>query len=195
MFDYYYDVEALGFFEKQNGVVLPVAELEKIVTEYAPFVWKICFRMVGNSADAEDCFQETFISAMQVTRRQKVRSIKAMLIRLATNKSIDRLRQRSRKSEAVSLEDRFEILADDRLPEQCMENKELAEQLRAALVQLPANEAEAFCMRHLNELDYARIAGELGIKRGNARVLVHRAKAKLNQLLAGVVLNEVLNEE
>ena len=171
---------------------MPVTELEKIVREYAPLVWKICFRLVGNRADAEDCFQETFISAMQVVRREKVRSTKAMLARLATSRSIDRLRQRSRKTEAVSLDDSLDIVSNDRLPEQHIANKELAEQLRTALAKLPDSEAAAFCMRHLNELDYGRIAGELGVKRSNARVLVHRAKAKLNQLLAGIVPGEVL---
>ena len=168
------------------------AELEKIVTEYAPLVWKICYRLVGNRADAEDCFQETFISAMHVIRRQKIHSIKAMLARLATSRSIDRLRQRSRKSEPVSLPEHLEIVGNDRSPEQGVVNKELAEQLRTALVQLPQQEAAAFCMRHLNELDYGRIAGELGVKRTNARVLVHRARAKLSQLLTGVGLDEVL---
>ena len=168
------------------------AELEKIVTEYSPFVWKICYRLVGNHADAEDCFQETFISMMDVIRRQKIRSTKAMLIRLATNKSIDRLRQRSRKSEPVSIPEHLEIVGNDRSPVQGVESKELAEQLRTALVQLSAQEAAAFCMRYLNELDYGRIASELGTKRNNARVLVHRAKGKLSQLLTGVGIDEVL---
>jgi RNA polymerase sigma-70 factor (ECF subfamily) len=171
---------------------LQEAELEIIVAEYAPFVWKICFRLVGNRADAEDCFQETFISMMDVIRRQKIRSIKAMLVRLATSRSIDRLRQRSRKTEPVSLSDGLELVGNERSPEQGVANKELAEQLRIALAQLPAQEAAAFCMRYLNELDYGRIAGELGVKRNNARVLVHRAKGKLSQLLAGVGLDEVL---
>ena len=168
------------------------SELEIIVAQYAPLVWKICFRLVGNRADAEDCFQETFISVMHVIGRQKVRSVKAMLARLATNRSIDRLRQRSRKIEPVSLDEHLEIAGKDRLPEQDVANKELAEQLRSALIQLPQQEAAAFCMRHLNELDYGRIAGELGVKRNNARVLVHRAKGKLSQLLSEAGLNEVL---
>jgi RNA polymerase sigma-70 factor (ECF subfamily) len=169
---------------------LPVTELEKIVNEHAGLVWKVCYRLVGNHADAEDCFQETFISAMDVIERQKIRSVKAMLARLATNKSIDLLRQRSRKTEAVSLEDSFEIAAGGCLPEQCFANKELGEKLRAALIQLADREAEAFCLRYLNEFDYGRIAAAIGVKRGNARVLVHRARAKLNQLLAGIVLDE-----
>ena len=169
---------------------MPVSELEKIVADYAPLVWKICYRLVGNRADAEDCFQETFISAMHVIGRQKVRSVKAMLARLATNKSIDRLRQRSRKIEPVSLPEHLDIVSNEHLPGHGIANKELAEQLRTALAQLPAQEAAAFCMRHLNELDYGRIAGELGVKRNNARVLVHRAKGKLSQLLAEVGLDE-----
>lgn len=76
------------------------------------------------------------------------------------------------------------------MPSHAIESKELGEQLRTALVQLPDQEAAAFCMRHLNELDYTRIAGELGVKRNNARVLVHRAKAKLSQLLAPIVFDE-----
>jgi RNA polymerase sigma factor (sigma-70 family) len=84
----------------------------------------------------------------------------------------------------------LDIAGNDLSPAHGVENKELAEQLRMALAQLADQEAAAFCMRHLNELDYGRIAGELGVKRSNARVLVHRAKGKLSQLLAGIGLDE-----
>ena len=51
--------------------------------------------------------------------------------------------------------------------------------LRNSLGALSAREAQAFCLRYMNDLDYREIAEELGITTNAAGVLLHRARAKL----------------
>ncbi|MCY2954074.1 MAG: hypothetical protein NTU53_19210, partial [Planctomycetota bacterium] len=43
------------------------------VREYGPLVWKTAYRLLPSEADAADCFQETFISAMEASCRSPVR--------------------------------------------------------------------------------------------------------------------------
>jgi RNA polymerase sigma factor (sigma-70 family) len=53
--------------------------------------------------------------------------------------------------------------------------------LRELLAQLPPREAQAFCLRYVNDMSYRQIARTLGLGTGAAGVLLHRAKTKLRQ--------------
>jgi RNA polymerase sigma factor (sigma-70 family) len=73
-----------------------VQDWQTIVTECGPLVWRTAYRLLGNHADTADCFQETFLAALELSRRQPVRNMSGLLVRLATTRAIDRLRQRVR---------------------------------------------------------------------------------------------------
>src|SRR5215207_5995838 len=72
---------------------------EAIVGREGPAIWRTIWRFVRNRADADECFQETFISALELSRRSHnpVTHWRAMLKRMATARAIDRLRQRTRE--------------------------------------------------------------------------------------------------
>jgi len=91
--------------------------------------------------------------------------------------------ERAGKSEC---EDWQQLASAEPGPDSEAQSCELAARLRAAIGQLPAQEAKVFCLRHFNELSYRQIAKELQITTGAAGVLLHRAKTKLRELLAPV---------
>lgn len=64
-----------------------------IIKEHGPVVWQTAYRLLGNHADAADCFQETFVSALEFCQHQRVRNFSALLARLATTRAIDQLRR------------------------------------------------------------------------------------------------------
>lgn len=152
--------------------------------QHGPIVWQTAYRLLGNYADAADCFQETFVCALQIWRRQRVRSFPALLSRLATARAIDQLRQRTRRPR-VSTEpaDLSAVPSSNPDPAQQLQTAELAEKLRIALAQLPQQHAEVFCLRYLNGMSYRLIAKQLGIRTSTAGVSLHRARAKLHMLL------------
>ena len=41
-----------------------------IAQEYASLVWKTAYRVLAHEADAADCFQETFVAAMELAQRE-----------------------------------------------------------------------------------------------------------------------------
>lgn len=159
-----------------------MSDWQIIIEQHGPAVWKTAYRLLGNSADAADCFQETFISALKFHRRRKVRNFSALLIRFATARAMDQLRRRSRR---VSLEltqsDSSDMASKNPGPVQVVQRQELTDMLRDSLSKLPLREAEAFCMRYLNDMSYRQIADELGITTNATGVLIHRAKAKLRE--------------
>ena len=160
---------------------MQVIDWQLIVKKHGPAVWHTAYKLVGNSADAADCFQETFVSALEVSRRQRVRSFSALLVRLATARAIDRLRQRSRQSRLST--DAAVVVSNNPGPFQEVQRRELAGKLREALGRLPPQEAEVFCLRYLSDMSYRQIAKELGIKTNTAGVMLHRARTKLRELM------------
>lgn len=153
-----------------------------IIEKHGPAVWQTSYRLLGNHADAADCFQETFVSALEFCRRQRVRNFSALLRRLATARAIDQLRRRFRRSRCETEPDDWASLQSaNPSPAHRAQQDELTDELRRSLSKLPQQEAQVFCLRYLNDMSYQQIASELGIKANAAGVLLHRARAKLRE--------------
>jgi RNA polymerase sigma factor (sigma-70 family) len=160
-----------------------VIDWQLIIEEHGSAVWQTAYRLLGNDADASDCFQETFVSALKFCRRKRVRNFPAFLTRLATARAIDQLRRRFRRSNSVVTDhaDWNALQSANPSPAQQAQHNELTEGLRISLSKLPVQESQAFCLRYLNDMSYRQIAKELGIKTNAAGVLLHRARAKLRE--------------
>ena len=168
-----------------------MTDWENIVEKHREMVWRTAYRLLGNEADAADCFQETFISALQLSRKEEVRNWSGLLRRVAITRALDQLRRRVRqKTQSVNLNDCHSLADDSTRPEQALEDAELGRQLRWALAQLPAEQAESFCLRHLEGLSYRQIARQMGIKTNTAGVLLHRACSRLQELLNPVLAGQ-----
>lgn len=146
-------------------------------------VWRTAHRLLGNRADADECFQEVFLAALEVSRREPVREWGALLRRLATARALDRLRRRYRRGTGGPTPDWEDLPGPSPSPSQAMEDAELAGSLREALADLPPNQAEAFVLHHVEDWSYKEIAGHLAISVDAVGVLLHRARARLRHRL------------
>jgi RNA polymerase sigma-70 factor, ECF subfamily len=152
-----------------------------IVREYGPVVWKTVNRLLTHDADAADCFQETFISALKVAANKRVENWPGLLHKLATARALDSLRRKIRNRRVEEAPSDL-VSSDDPLIH--AQAGELRDQLRQALVELPAHQSEVFCLRYLNEMSYEEISREMGISIDAVGVNLHRARARLKQLLS-----------
>ncbi len=167
---------------------MQVHDWQVVVNDHGPAVWQTAYRLLGNHADAADCFQEAFVGALEISGRQEVRNIAGLLVQLATTRAIDRLRQKTRQQRRqadASASD--EALSRDAGPLDHAQAGELAEHLRQAIALLPPQEAKVFCLRHLSEMSYRQIARELNVNVSVVGVSLYRAKARLRQALAATV--------
>jgi RNA polymerase sigma-70 factor (ECF subfamily) len=156
----------------------------QIVQQHGPLVWKIVRRLVAQEADAADCFQRTFVSALQVARTQAVRNWPGLLRRLATARALECLRQLYRSSKRLTmLRDDSPLGCRDAGPAQAAISNELAEHLKEALAELEAGQAQVFCLACLDGLSYREIAEELSLTVNHVGVLLNRAKCRLRELL------------
>jgi RNA polymerase sigma-70 factor (ECF subfamily) len=163
---------------------LQVHDWQAIVKEHGPSVWQTAYRLLANHSDTADCFQETFLAALEISRHQRIRSMPGLLQRLATTRAIDRLRQRARQERRQTPGNHAMPGRDaDCGPSDHAQRRELAQRLRQAVGQLPPQEAKAFCLRYFSEMSYRQIARELHMRTNAAGVLLHRAKARLRGIL------------
>jgi RNA polymerase sigma-70 factor, ECF subfamily len=155
----------------------------QLVHEHGPLVWQTVYRLVGHGPDAADCFQNAFVAALQLARRETVLRWPAVLKRLATTQALDCLRRRTREkgcrpglAEEAS---RRRVVT----PEQTVEQTELAEAVRLALSEIEPRQAEVFCLACLDGWSYVEIGARMGITVNYVGVLLSRARAALRERL------------
>jgi RNA polymerase sigma-70 factor (ECF subfamily) len=76
-------------------MTLPLADA---YAEHRPFLWSLCYRMLGSAADAEDVVQDTFVRAIERPPQRADLPIRPWLVQVALNRSRDVLRHRRSRS-------------------------------------------------------------------------------------------------
>ncbi len=61
-----------------------VTDWQSIVDKHGGLVWQTAYRLLGNEADAADCFQEAFVSALEYASRHRIQNYSALLVKLTT---------------------------------------------------------------------------------------------------------------
>jgi RNA polymerase sigma-70 factor, ECF subfamily len=157
----------------------------EVIRDHGPLVWRTAYRLLGREADAADCFQQTFLAAVELDAAGPVRNWPAALRRIATIRALDQLRTRYRnrsRSEPLPAEPTADLSALD--PVCLASGSELAAALRSALSEIDARQAQVFCLVCLDGLSHQEAADALGITANHAGVLLHRARAALRERLA-----------
>jgi RNA polymerase sigma-70 factor (ECF subfamily) len=173
---------------------------EDIAKRHGPLVWRTVYRLLGTGPGAvesvRECFQETFVTALDYARRNDVRNWPGLLQRIATTRALDviasRKAERSRRI-GNNLETNFDRVPSPRAgPEAAAEHAETMDRFRVALADLPAGQREAFSLRHFSQMSYEEIANETGLSIDAVGVAIHRARGRLKESLAMVLKNETV---
>ena len=152
-------------------------------------VYNLCYRMLGESTEAEDAVQETFLRIHKNLRRYDMaRSFKTWLLSIASNHCIDRLRKR--RMHFVSLDDEptaaaLALRSSSPTPEQAILAGELTDAIQKLLLQLDEHYRLAVIYRYWYQYSYAEIAQEMDTTESAIKSRLHRARKKLAELLDG----------
>jgi RNA polymerase sigma-70 factor, ECF subfamily len=159
-----------------------VTDWTELVDKHGPLVWSTIRRWVTHHDDAADCFQDVFVAALDLSRRQRVFSWTATLRHLATLKAIDCLRRRYRSRQIQTSEMTLEP-SDTRtaMPCQRLASNELASALRTSLAAIDPSQSQAFCLICIEAMSYRETATVMGISENHVGVLLNRARAALKQ--------------
>jgi RNA polymerase sigma factor (sigma-70 family) len=164
-----------------------------ILAKHGSTVWRTVYRVLDHHDDALDCYQETFLAAFRFAQSQTIDDWSAFLVSLATRRAMDSLRQRYRSGRRlIPIEIVPEPASEVDGPLQHARANELMERVREGMAELPEKQAEVFWLSCLEGLSHQQIADLMQIPLGEVRVLLHRARTRLDAVLK---LNELHERE
>lgn len=152
-----------------------------LVAHYQTPVYNLCYRMLGNTRDAEDAAQETFIRAYKAIKRyDPERKFSTWLLSIASNYCIDQHRRRKLPSFSIEATPTQDV-RDDSLPglEPSIARAEEQKQVHALLEILPSKDRAAVVMRYWYDYSYEEIAETLSLSISAVKSRLHRARRSL----------------
>ena len=155
----------------------------RLVEAYQSPVYNLCYRMLGDGAEAEDAAQESFLKAYQGLGSYDLnRSFTTWLLSIASHHCIDRLRKK--RILALSLEDLLpsQEKPDDKPgPEAMVARSETEESVRNVLHQLAEKDRAAIVLRYWYEMSYEEISQTLSLTVSAVKSRLHRARREVAQ--------------
>lgn len=165
------------------------AAFEELIRQYEKKVYTLCFRMCGNSEDAEEAAQDAFLALWRgIDRFRQESSLSTWIYRLATNACIDTLRRRKKQSGSVSLDDE-ELFVDavdtSPQPQETVEHREAQKLLQEGLSALQEEYRKVLILREIEGLSYTEIAESASIELGTVKSRISRGRSLLRNFLSG----------
>jgi RNA polymerase sigma-70 factor (ECF subfamily) len=154
-----------------------------LTQRYLPRVFRHAYRMLGDSAEAEDVAQEAMMRLWRVAPDWRVgeAQVNTWLYRVTANLCIDRLRQRR----PVDIDDAVEAEDDAPTVLDQIQVRSRVKALQQALTTLPTRQRQAVVLRHMDGLSNTEIAAIMEISPRAVESLTARGKRSLSALLSG----------
>ena len=158
-----------------------------IVERYQSQVYNLSARILSDRAAAEDVAQETFISAHRAIGGFRGGSLRAWLLRIASNASYDHVRARRRRPEQSLdesfLDPGFDVPSGDRSLEQQVLSSELGREIQRGIMTLPPDQRAVLVMVDVQGLSYEEAAEAAGISVGTVKSRLSRARSRARDYL------------
>jgi RNA polymerase sigma-70 factor, ECF subfamily len=178
------------------------AEFARLVDAYTTPIYRLGLKMLGDSADAEDVLQNTFLKALQHLPNFEGRSsLSTWLYRIAANEALMMLRKRR---PTVPVDENADDSDDDFVPAQftdwcCLPEQEFLtdeskRQLDLAIQRLPETLKVVFLLRDIEGLSIRETSEALGLSETAVKTRLLRARLHLRESLSGYY-GERLNAE
>jgi len=174
---------------------------ESLVEKYHRQMLVVARVIIGDSL-AEEVVQEAWVSIYHALPAFEGRSsIKTWIYTIVSNQAKTRLRKESRLVSMDAMEEeipvylkseRFHVdghwaspppLWDTETPEELLENEQLRQCIEKTLELLPGVQKSVFLLRDIEQQSLEEICNILQLTNSNVRVLLHRARVKLMQVI------------
>lgn len=171
------------------------AAFRELVRRYERPVFSLVFRMVRDSATAEDLAQDTFIKVLNhIDKYRSEFKFSSWLFKIANNVAIDHLRRR--QLDTISMDGSpnaataadveatsFDIADKSESALDIMEAKELGSAIERAIGALRPEYRSCIMLRHVEGRSYEEIAATLDLPLGTVKTYIHRARHQLREAL------------
>ena len=169
---------------KESDTQSNVGLAEKIFEEHGDFIHSIIRFNVNNKVEAEDVFQDFFLSLISKPIPEEVQNLRGFLYRVVSDNVKDALRRTNRYQARIRRYAERHGHIIENCPEDTVIDVEETEKMFELIQRsLPPNEARAITLRYGNNDDIVEVAEKMGIKPRSVSRYVSAGLKKLRQFV------------
>lgn len=166
----------------------------RLVLAYQDMAYNQAYRLMGDTASAEDITQDAFISAYRKIHTFRGGSFKAWLLRIVTNAGYDELRRRKRRpttdiepltNNNEQIESPTWLTDPAESPEQAAMRMEMNEAIQRCLERLEVDFRVVVVLVDVQGMDYKQAASIIRKPLGTIKSRLARARAQMQDCLRG----------
>jgi RNA polymerase sigma-70 factor (ECF subfamily) len=155
-----------------------VRAMERLYHQYKRRVFGMAHRIVGPS-DAEEVAQEVFVRVFRgLTAFRGDSALSTWIYRLTVNAALSHLAKRGRRHEVGE-----DALVEVAAPQVAERDSALAARIEAALTKLPAGYRAILVLHDVEGLSHEECAAILECRVGTCKSQLHKARARMRELL------------
>jgi RNA polymerase sigma-70 factor (ECF subfamily) len=168
-----------------------------LAEKYRPVMLSLALSYVPSRAVAEEVVQDTWIGVLRgIGKFERRSTFRTWLFRIVINRAVSAA---ARERRSVPVDDMEPVVSVSRFdaagnwavpPEPWAEQVEdkltaakIASRIRAAISELPPRQREVVTLRDVQGMSSAEVCSALDISEGNQRVLLHRGRSWLRQVI------------
>jgi RNA polymerase sigma-70 factor (ECF subfamily) len=161
----------------------------RLVDAHSSALFRVCARITGDKAIAEDAVQEAFFNAYKHLRDFDGRAaFSTWLHRIGVNAALEQLRRRGRRESTLPEGDDGSDLVADAIeaapgPERHARSAEIRRHIETELARMSTLERTAFVLRHHEGQSLEHISATLSLDIGPCKQAIFRAVRKLRAVL------------
>ncbi len=163
------------------------AAFAALVERHSGDVTRIVSEIVRDRTEIEDIVQECFIKAyLGLDSFREDAQFRTWLLRIAHNVSVTRSQRFVRRTNRVALDETAVSTAADEhgpLPDELVGSHEIEDRIAELIDRLPEHYRVVIMLYYYSELTYEEIAEVTGRPLNTVKAHLHRAKARLRDLL------------
>ena len=168
-----------------------VSALGVLYDRYGLLVYRLIYRMLNNSLEAEDLTQEIFLNLQVNSKFDSQRgSFYTYLVTLTRSRTIDRLRARRSRGRFWQNTGKLNNLVEQQKPHSPMEImsiEEISTQVRSALQNLSPNQRQVLELSYYEGLSQSEISKRMSVPLGTVKTHSRRGLIQLRKNLHNLV--------
>lgn len=173
------DIEIIDSIKRGNH-----SDYSLLIDKYKGKAFSMLKRMLRNENDAEEVLQDCFLKAFYgLNGFKKEAKFSTWFYRIVYNTALTKISGKKRKieNEMSSLEDHFDLKSEYDF--EITEKNDLDKFVNDMIEKLPARYAAVISMFYLEEMSCEEIATILAVTESNVKVMLHRSRSALKELL------------
>ena len=162
-----------------------VERATELFSEYGDFIFAVILNQVGNDGQANDLFQDFFLSLVSKPISPDIQNIKSFLYRAITNDIIDAARRMEKyKTLMHKYAECLDYSINNGGPENALiETEEIHKMFKLIRGQLPRSEAEAITLRLRDNFSIKEVARRMNVNSRTVSRYISKGLSKVRHFL------------